>query len=85
MERRRHDLDACVEKAILNIGAQIGVGEDHQQRLVGVGVDLVLDEGIIERVLQNERRRGLQDVLRLQGGFDQQLVYLTPRLVVAEV
>ena len=63
---------------------QLAVGHRHPVRLVGVGVDLVADEEIVERRLQHERLRRRQDALRPERCRLQQFVHRAPRGVVAD-
>src|SRR5208283_4874296 len=68
---RRHDLDARGIEAILNVAVQVGIGDEHAMRIPRVGVDFILNVGMLQLPLQYKRRWVRQDVLRLAGGFEQ--------------
>ena len=54
---RRHDLDAVFVEHVLDIGVQPGVELVQVGDVVAVGVDLVVDGVVPQRLLQHERRR----------------------------
>ena len=83
MVNGRHNLDARSVETILNIRVQVGIGDEHGVRIPRVGVDFILHVGILQLLLQDERRRIRQNVGSLAGSFDQQPVNGSPGRVIA--
>ncbi|PRD38391.1 UNVERIFIED_CONTAM: Peroxiredoxin-like protein [Trichonephila clavipes] len=81
---RRQDLDAGLVEAVLDVLPQPGVDVDLVARAVGVGVDLVADVEVAQRLLQHERRRRVQQALGAARGLDQQPVHIPPGHIVAD-